>query len=88
MKHTFNNRVFHSKKAIDEYIREDKNDFLKNEKGFKIGPGHILFPFFKEIVNVHNDKDEKIGCGIDFFILRKPTSAKTSYKYAERISRL
>ena len=71
MKYTFDNRIFNSKKAVDDYIRAVKNDFLKTEKKTVINSSHKLFPFFEELVSVHNDKDSKIGCGVEFFYFVK-----------------
>ena len=71
MKYTFDNRIFNSKKAVDTYIRDVKNDFVNTHNNLVIDSGHKLFPFFKEIVDVHNEKDDKIGCGIEFFYFIK-----------------
>ena len=71
MKYTFDNRIFNSKKAVDDYIRAVKNDYLKTEKKTVINSSHKLFPFFEELVSVHNDKDSKIGCGVEFFYFVK-----------------
>ena len=71
MKYTFDNRIFNSKKAVDDYIRGVKNNYLKTEKNYLINSSHKLFPFFEELVSVHNDKEEKIGCGIEYFYFVK-----------------
>lgn len=71
MKYTFNNRVFNSKKEVDAYIRSVKDDHLNSGENSVIGCGHKLFPFFKELIDIHNDKTEKIGSGIDFFYFVK-----------------
>ena len=71
MKYTFDNRIFNSKKAVDVCIRDVKNDYLKTERYNVINSSHKLFPFFEELVSVHNDRDDKIGCGIEYFYFVK-----------------
>lgn len=65
-KYTFNGEMFASKKAVDDYIRKIKNKLIKSQVGI-MREDHEMFSFFKEIVMVHNEKDEKIGSGIDYF---------------------
>jgi hypothetical protein len=71
MKYCFNERYFQSKKAVDDYIRNVKNQIIDETKNEEILPDNKWFHFLMNIVNVHNDKIEKIGNGIHSFYFIK-----------------
>lgn len=64
MKYKFHNREFKSKKAIQGYIGTIIKDI---PLCVDIYPSDKHFDFLMELVNVHRDKAEKIGCGIKCF---------------------
>ena len=71
MKYTFNNKVFKNKKDVDVYIRSIKKEIVQDGESLVIGANDKWFDFLMEIVNVHNDKVEKIGIGISYFYFVK-----------------
>lgn len=71
MKYYFNKLYFSSKKAVDDYIRKIKNQIIIETGNAEILPNDKWFDFLIEIVNVHNDKIEKIGNGIHSFYFIK-----------------
>ena len=68
----FNKRFFTSKTECDKYIRNKKNDIITElQYPNKICPTDKWFEFLMEIVNVHKDKEIKIGIGINYFYFVK-----------------
>jgi hypothetical protein len=66
-KYIFNGQHFKSKKEVDDYIRKVKKELLEKERILIIRPEHERYNFLFEIINVHNEKDLKIGSGIEYF---------------------
>ena len=71
MKYVFNNHNFKSKTNFDVYIRGIIQEIINNNESLIIGPNNKWYDFLNERVNVHNEKDEKLGCGIEHFYFIK-----------------
>lgn len=70
-KYVFDNKNFKSKRDVDVYIRKVKNEIVNETGNSEIRPNNKWYHFLMEIVNVHNDKIDKIGNGIEFFYFIK-----------------
>ena len=62
------NIEFKSKKSAEDYTRQLINTIGVNQC---INKSHDSFTFLIDLLDNHHKKNEKIGCGIDYFIIRK-----------------
>lgn len=76
MKYCIGGLFFTSKKAIKDNTRK-----LIRELGIcKIDVDNNAFKYFMDLINLHPNKDEKIGCGIKAFIIRRHPTLKNEFE--------
>ena len=66
---------FRTKKESYEYTR----NIIYSIGVCDIDVGHEYFHFFKDLINNHNEKEEKIGVGIQSFLIRPNAITKNNY---------
>jgi len=74
-------KEFHSKRSCADYVR----GVIKSLDVCEIGKHHSWFWFFRDLIERHPRRDEKIGVGVEaFYILQNPCNRKAMTLMVER----